>query len=72
MLDGSIVEVCLAKLVDKDTYQRSPCFCCVLSPYNNVSNNNSSSSWGYVPWEYGAAVAAMMWGGAPSYFPTQT
>ena len=66
MLDGSIVEVSLAKPVDKDTYQRSPRFCRVLSPYNTGTN------WGYVPWEYAAAAAAAMMWGTPSYFPTQT
>jgi len=67
MLDGSIVEVSLAKPVDKDTYQRSPRFCRMLSPYTA-----GSSGWGYVPWEYAAAAAAAMMWGTPSYFPAQT
>ena len=59
MLDGSMVEVSLAKPVDRDTYQKSPRFCRVVSPYQ---------SWGYIPLDYAAAAAAMMWG-APSYIP---
>lgn len=65
MLDGSLVEVSLAKPVDRDTYQKSPRFCRVVSPYQ---------SWGYIPLEYAhyaAAAAAMMWG-ASSYVPATT
>ena len=64
MLDGSLVEVSLAKPVDRDTYQKSPRFCRVVSPYQ---------SWGYIPLEYAhyAAAAAMMWG-ASSYLPATT
>ena len=64
MLDGSLVEVSSAKPVDRDTYQKSPRFCHVVSPYQ---------SWGYIPLEYAryAAAAAMMWG-ASSYLPATT
>lgn len=61
-----MVEVSLAKPVDRDTYQKSPRFCRVVtSPYQ---------PWGYMPLEYApyaAAAAAMMWG-ASSYLPTTT
>ena len=60
MLDGSLIEVSLAKPVDRDTYQKSSRFCRVVSP------------WGDIPLEYahyGAATAA--WG-ASSYVPATT
>ena len=60
MLDWSMVEVSLAKPVDRNTYQKGPQFCHVVSPYQ---------SWGYIPLDFAiAAAAAMMWR-APSYLP---
>lgn len=74
MLDGSLVEVSLAKPVDRDTYQKSPRFCRVVSPYQSTAAA-ATTTWGYIPLEYAhyaaAAAAAMMWG-TPSYLPPAT